>query len=323
MNKSIKYLGLIVSLLLLTIGLLGTQAFATEGDSTTSVMEIPVEVLVEGELPEEPEIFKVSLTAEQDNAPMPQETVDGVYTMKIQGGTKASIVIPCTKMGVYNYKIQMVPGENVNCIYSADVYHVTLFILNGENGGYDISAVAYKNDGEEKSEIRFVNRYVNSDTVSVEAVKLLDGKTPGDGAFTFTLRDNGGKVVAEAKNLGQKVLFPEIRCYEEGTFRYTVREVKGTAPAIVYDTTVYDVVIDVTRDQEKNYVATVRYEKDGKEIQGLPVFKNVTINPDVPHTGDENDMQFFLILMIGAAVGVVALLSYLILTKKNKEEDQI
>ena len=326
MKKSMKHLILSVSLLLI-ISLLSTGAFATQSETEapseeTPVMSLPVEVLVEGELPEEPELFRVSLIPEQENAPMPEGSEDGAYVIEIKGGEKDYIRIPCHKLGVYNYTIRILPGENINCVYSTDVYHITLFILNADNGGFDITAVAYRNDAEEKSEIVFVNRYVNSDTAVVEAVKLLDGETPEDGAFTFTLSDEAGNVIAEARNVGKSVRFPELRCYEEGTFRYTVREVKGEDPDIIYDTAVFDVILEVTRDEERNFVAALRYEKNGTALEGLPVFENITSIPQIPQTGDDHSVIFFLMLMVISGVGIAVLLVFLTRSERRAREDR-
>ncbi len=325
MKNMMKQLGFLLSLILI-LGILATAVFATEGETLSEgkpVMRIPVEVAVEGELPEEPELFKVSLVSEQEDAPMPEGSVDGSFVTLIKGGEKGYLEIPCEKLGVYNYSVSILPGENNNCIYSTDVYHVTLFILNADEGGYDITAVAYKNDSKDKSEICFLNRYVEPAFALIEAVKLFDGQTPADGAFRFTLSNDKGEVIAEVSNVGKTVIFPEIRCYEEGTFRYTLREVKGTAPKIIYDTTAYDVIVEVSRDGERNYVATVRYEKNGMVLEELPVFRNVSFNPEVPNTGDERNMRFFLILMISAAVAVVAVIFVLVFSRKKREEDQL
>lgn len=122
--------------------------------------------------------------------------------------------------------------------------------------------------------------------VSLEARKLLDGKTPGKQEFTFTLTDEKGKVVRTAENKGGKIVFDSLALLP-GTYRYTMEEVNGSGgSAFGYDDTVYEAEIFVYTSGGK-YTAMVSYYQDGKELDELPTFRNTTA-PAAPGTDKEN-----------------------------------
>ena len=122
--------------------------------------------------------------------------------------------------------------------------------------------------------------------VSLEARKLLDGKTPGKQEFTFTLTDEKGKVVRTAENKGGKIVFDSLALLP-GTYRYTMEEVNGSGgSAFGYDDTVYEAEVFVYTSGGK-YTAMVSYYQDGKELDELPTFRNTTA-PAAPGTDKEN-----------------------------------
>ena len=111
--------------------------------------------------------------------------------------------------------------------------------------------------------------------VTLNAVKTLDGAEPTDNSFTFTLKDEKGKIVQTKTNDGGQITFDSLSFSSVGTYRYTMEEAAGTDSTITYDKTVYTVIITVTKSDD--YEATVAYEKDGTAYSETPVFTNTTV----------------------------------------------
>lgn len=263
---------------ILALSSVGTAAFAAEGTAV-----IPLEIRLEGALPQTNETYVVELLPESTDCPMPGGSENGRCRLTLTGAASGSIRLPCDQVGVFDYTIRQIPGKNPNCTYDQRVYELTVFVTRSEDGETDISAVVYGSDGGKLDGIVFRNVYANPDSVTITATKTLDGKTPQDGAFSFRLLDEEGNVVYETENDGTRVTFPTMRYEETGTYRYYLKEVKGDDDGIIYDRTVYTVTVEVTKDT--NYHAAVTYERNGKAYTGTPKFSNFTQSA-VPKTGD-------------------------------------
>lgn len=115
-------------------------------------------------------------------------------------------------------------------------------------------------------------------TAVVEAKKTITGglALKAD-AFIFQLKDEDGNVVTTAKNDAEgKIKFEipfehkDLNGQTSATFGYTIHEVKGDIPGIVYDETEYKVFVTVTDDLNGNLHYSVSYE-----IGMAPTFTNV------------------------------------------------
>ena len=115
----------------------------------------------------------------------------------------------------------------------------------------------------------------DSTSVTLKAEKLLDGKAPKDDTFVFVLRDEDGSILQKVHNDGKNITFDALKFSEEGRFVYTITEKEGSDDTILYDTTVYKVVIEVTEEDGK-YHADVTMKKDGDSYSETPVFENQT-----------------------------------------------
>ena len=92
--------------------------------------------------------------------------------------------------------------------------------------------------------------------------------------YSFVLKDESGNVIQTVQNNGGSIAFNTLSFSKTGTFHYTISEVPGNDSTINYDTAVYKVIVEVTKSGD--YRATVSYEKDGAEYDGIPVFANTT-----------------------------------------------
>ena len=312
MGKKLKRFALALCVLALYISTMSVAVFAAAPVTAT----IPVEIKLSGTLPEMPDTFKVELTADEAGNPMPEGAADGVYTMDMVGASSGELKIEFSKLGIYNYTVKQLDIGNEDCYQDAQTYKVTAYVVNNADySAFDLSIVVCRENATDKQEeILFENRYANPDELTFTATKTMDGKTPKDGAFTFELLDSEGKLIETVKNVGQSVTFTTLSYYKAGTYEYQIKEVKGDTAGVIYDTSVYDVTVDVTKDEEGNYTAKLTYEKNGKALEADPVFANKTQTTS-PDTGEGTMIYVMGGLMVLSLAGIIAL----VLLKKRSD----
>lgn len=280
------------------VGITGTAAYAAE----ELTAEIPVEILLEGNLPEEAERFRVELKPESKAFPMPEGSKDGVYQLKLTGASEGNIRIPCDRLGVFEYTIRLVPGDDPDCSYDSREYDLTVFVASGENGVRTVSVMVYGPDECKRDKVTFRNVYGFPADVVITAIKTLDGRTPKDGAFSFRLLDEKGNEVDTAKNEGQAVTFDPLVFDQAGTYRYFLKENAGKDKHIRYDRTVYTITVEVTKDVD--YHAEVTMLRNEKAYTGTPVFANETLT-EGPRTGDSIGIYFTVLTLSAAALSLL------------------
>lgn len=115
--------------------------------------------------------------------------------------------------------------------------------------------------------------------VTIPARKTLDGKAPGNAAFTFLLKDGAGGEVERKNSSGDgQISFTPLTFSDIGTYQYTVTELAGDDSNIRYDATVYTVKIQIGVDQNTNTLwQEVSFLKNGEPYNGNAlVFANTT-----------------------------------------------
>ena len=139
--------------------------------------------------------------------------------------------------------------------------------------------------------------------------------------------------VSEASNDGNGlVTFPQLTYDAPGTYRYQIREVKGDALGMKYDSTVYTVTVKVTDDGEGRLVAAITYRNNttgatsspglkpvwdpsDPGAMGVPVFVNrTTVANRLPVTGGRDIIIASVILALVLAGGLFVFL------RRNREE---
>lgn len=138
-----------------------SMAFAAE---EIPEIELPVTINLSGSKPSAAEDLTVVLKAEDGECPMPEGSVDGIYTMTITGGgTKSLAKISFPKVGIYHYSIRQQPGTDTRGTYDATVYEAVIHVVNKEGGeaqGLE-TMIAMHIDGEatKPGQIEFTNHY--------------------------------------------------------------------------------------------------------------------------------------------------------------------
>lgn len=155
-----------------------TMALPAEAAQLPAV-SVPVTISLSGTLPHPAEDYTVVLKADDPAYPMPEGTVNGVYTMTITGeGTKKFPAILYERVGVYTYTLYQAAGTNKKCTYDDTVYSLVVTITNKEDySGLEATAVLHPDsEGEKLSGAKFANRY-KVDPPS-DAPKTGDASTP-------------------------------------------------------------------------------------------------------------------------------------------------
>lgn len=244
--------------------------------------------------------FELCLRA-ADGTPMPDgATAAPVAGMKQVEKTVTSAEefsfgeIKYEKPGKYTYYIaETTPAKSDpswlgGVSYSSAEYKVTVMVKDDGKGNLTEPVVKmeqiYKDDGTATSQVIddqiavITNTYRPKETsVTLKATKRFTGGELAGSDFTFQLLDKDGSVVQTVQNEKDgKVAFAAIDYATPGDHDYTIKEVKGADPTVVYDAKGVKVHVKVT-DEKGELKATVTY--DGEKA--VPTFTNTKPTADV------------------------------------------
>ena len=231
---------------------------------------------------------ETSATIELDKALSGRDLVDGEFSFELyEGSNKLQTTtnkngkvtfdsISYKEVGEHTYTIKEVKGDNSTVAYDSTAKEVTVKVTR--DGNNLKTEVVYP---ESKT---FNNTFTpNAANATIELDKALSGRDLVNGEFKFVLKDDqGNQVGSEATNQNGKITFPSIKFEKEGTYNYTVKEVKGENNTINYDKSEKHVTINVTKDGN-NLKAEVVYP-DGKTF-------NNTFTPNATNASIELDKK--------------------------------
>lgn len=244
--------------------------------------------------------FELCLRA-ADGTPMPDgATAAPVAGMKQVEKTVTSAEefsfgeIKYEKPGEYTYYIaETTPAKSDpswlgGVSYSSAEYKVTVTVKDDGKGNLTEPVVKmeqiYKDDGTATSQVIddqiavITNTYRPKETsVTLKATKRFTGGELAGGDFTFQLLDKDGNVIQTVQNdKDGKVAFQAISYDTPGDHDYTIKEVAGNDPTVVYDAKGVKVHVKVS-DEKGELKATVTY--DGEKA--VPTFTNTKPTADV------------------------------------------
>lgn len=125
-------------------------------------VSVPVAISLSGTLPYPAEDYTVVLKADDSAYPMPEESVDGAYSLTITGeDTENFPTVTYDQVGIYTYTVYQAAGTNQKCTYDDTVYTLIVTITNKEDySGLEATAVLYPDsDGEKLPSAEFENKY--------------------------------------------------------------------------------------------------------------------------------------------------------------------
>ena len=213
-------------------------------------------------------------------------------TVHSDAAGEARLTATYKNAGTYYYVVSEVSGNKAGWAYSKAEYRVTVTVkedngnltstitIVGVNTAADETATVDGNSGK----VVFKNTYDPTDvSVDLDAAvkKNLIGKALEKNAFTFKVYENGttterlsGKNDADGKvDFEGELTFDKI-----GKYEFDVVEVKGNKAGMTYDSTIYDLVIEVTNNFETGKLEATYYFDDA--TGSTVTFNNVyTVTP--------------------------------------------
>ena len=209
----------------------------------------------------------------------------------------------------FKYTVKETAGKRGGVTYDETEYEITVTV--SDNGDGTLNVVK----SEEADSIVFTNEY-KTESVEVKAAarKIMNGKSLKAGEFEFTMEDEDGHLIKKTNGADGSISFGTFKYNKEGTYTYTVKEVKGTNKLITYDTSVYRMTVKVSDDQNGKLKAETSYTKDGRPAEGI-VFTNTYSTKT--RTGAHTNVEYY-----GSAAGASLLGVWYVLNKKRKKEEE-
>lgn len=201
----------------------------------------------------------------------------GTTTNKADGTVKFTRKFTLSNLGGaaskdFTYTIAEKSGTEPGMVYDthALIYKVTV----ADDGTGSLTATPQVTSGDKT----FTNTYHPKETsVTLKATKRFTGGELAGGDFTFQLLDKDGNVIQTVQNdKDGKVAFQAISYDTPGDHDYTIKEVAGNDPTVVYDTKDVKVHIKVS-DEKGELKATATYDGEAD----VPTFTNSKPTTDV------------------------------------------
>ncbi len=241
--------------------------------------------------------YEFTLTPDSKDFPMPEGSVDGVYTVKAgDGGKIAFPKMSFGKTGKFGYTVAE-KKYDANGVKSTSATHkATVDVTDDNNDGVLEISVEYV------GEPVFENVYTPVGTeyaVTVGKKLYKDGEeiplTGYDFSFTMTEADNpgGGMILPENKTAKaseplRTARFGNIAFTKAGSYSVTVKE-DDNGGKVIYDQRTLTVRFDVVEDPAKGELSvTSVYEFD--DTTDDPTFEN-ELAPSVPHVTIDKTQQ--------------------------------
>ena len=205
------------------------------------------------------------------------------------------------KAGDYTFTLTEAYGEdddpnttgvqNAGWTMDDSTYTVTVKVED-KNAKLTVTGVAVEKDGDDKSETlevkkgkvnlaTFTNSYAAKGSVTLAAKKHFTGGALAGNDFSFALykgdKAEGTPLEIVTNDENGNITFQPINYTEAGDYDYTIKEVKGADPTVVYDGQEVKVKVSVTDNKNGTLGATATYGGD----EAVPTFTNTKPTADV------------------------------------------
>lgn len=205
------------------------------------------------------------------------------------------------KAGDYTFTLTEAHGEdddpnttgvqNAGWTMDDSTYTVTVKVED-KNAKLTVTGVAVEKDGDDKSETlevkkgkvnlaTFTNSYAAKGSVTLAAKKHFTGGALAGNDFSFALykgdKAEGTPLEIVTNDENGNITFQPINYTEAGDYDYTIKEVKGADPTVVYDGQEVKVKVSVTDNKNGTLGATATYGGD----EAVPTFTNSKPTTDV------------------------------------------
>lgn len=181
--------------------------------------------------------------------------------------------------------------QNAGWTMDDSTYTVTVKVED-KNAKLAVTGVAVEKDGDDKSETlevkkgkvnlaTFTNSYAAKGSVTLAAKKHFTGGALAGNDFSFALykgdKAEGTPLETVTNDENGNITFQPINYTEAGDYDYTIKEVKGADPTVVYDGQEVKVKVSVTDNKNGTLGATATYGGD----EAVPTFTNSKPTTDV------------------------------------------
>lgn len=184
-----------------------------------------------------------------------------------------------------------------------------------------------------------------STSLCIEVEKQIVGDAaPSSETFTFVLEATGNAPLPEESTLSiignGKGSFPAIIYTYAGTYSYTIRETDGNAAGYRYDSTVYEVTVQVTENAVGKLTVSMWVSKEGEHrkeevIRFTNQYSSPTFPPndqtpespptvteppldDTPKTGDiSHTVLWFYLMLFSLVAALISILGIFIRSRQK------
>ncbi len=195
------------------------------------------------------------------------------------------------KVGTYYYTLTEVTGSDELVEYDTGIYEVKIVVTDDVSGKLKADVEIFKKD-DGSTDVVFTNIYTPVPTdlyIHMYALKKVNNvgfDKIGLKGFEFELRQH------DSENVWNKLSVPDgkaefrLRYTKDDigkTYTYTLKEIAGDNPYIVYDTTEYTITVSISLDKETNTLVAEITKNDVKVDKVNAVFTNIydyTPTPD-------------------------------------------
>ncbi len=133
--------------------------------------------------------------------------------------------------------------------YDATIFDLVVEVVNDTETG-KLIANTYFEDAVNNT-VTFHNRYYTSPTeYALGGVKVLNGRAPRNGEFTFELYEGDNRIQTATNQADGSFRFEAIAYTKPGTYAYTIREQSGNVAGVSYDGVNQPVTVVVTVTDE-------------------------------------------------------------------------
>ena len=234
------------------------------------------------------------------DAPSESKTTKGEITGK-DGQPLNFSDMTFNKAGDYTFALTEAHGEdddpnttgvqNAGWTMDDSTYTVTVKVED-KNAKLTVTGVAVEKDGDDKSETlevkkgkvnlaTFTNSYAAKGSVTLAAKKHFTGGALAGNDFSFALykgdKAEGTPLETVTNDENGNITFQPINYTEAGDYDYTIKEVKGADPTVVYDGQEVKVKVSVIDNKNGTLGATATYGGD----EAVPTFTNSKPTTDV------------------------------------------
>ena len=230
------------------------------------------------------------------------DTPENVILSDAAGEARLSGVYTRSQIGTHYYLVVENNDAKKGWIYSNAQYLVTVVVAVDDASGRLAAnmSIAPLNDAaraekaptvtdNNKGQLYFTNTYApKAATLNIDPLvkKNLEGKALKAGDFTFELYENGkatailrgtndadGNLDFKAVDANNPLTANDLLNFNKvGKYEFDIKEVKGNAGGIIYDETIYDLVVEVINDTATGELTAVYYFEDSTDT--FVTFKN-------------------------------------------------